>query len=144
MLNVSYLKKNLKKKLRRNLGQFRGVWLCKKHIHNYFSYSSLRITQLLMLELSSFQGNILVTDPMRPDENMLLSGESGTKWTVIIGWRNPSSMVAHNVKYPPRIVFYKLFCKCSAKIINEVPKTLPADLANYFIYSGGNLHSCFP
>lgn len=51
----------------------------------YFSVSSSGITQLYMIELSSFQGNILVTDPMRQEEDMLLSGESGSRWTVIIG-----------------------------------------------------------
>lgn len=45
----------------------------------YFSVSSSRITQLHMIEPSSFQGNILVTDPMKRDKNMLLSGESGAK-----------------------------------------------------------------
>lgn len=34
----------------------------------YFSVSSSGITQLHMIELSSFQGNILVTDPTRRDE----------------------------------------------------------------------------
>lgn len=45
----------------------------------YFSVSSSGITQLHMIELSGFQGNILVTDPTRREEDTLLSGESGTK-----------------------------------------------------------------
>lgn len=53
---------------------------CLVHFENlksyYFSVSNSGITQLHMIELSSFQGNILVTDPTRRDKNTALCGES--------------------------------------------------------------------
>lgn len=67
----------------------------KKKVHPrsfYFSVSSSGITQLHMIELSSFQGNILVTNPTRRDEDMPLCGESGAMQAIIIGSRNLSSV----------------------------------------------------